>query len=140
MTAAMLINSHTTADGQLQHCLAVPQMVMATSLMELQSDTCSVESIHDGGVLLGAHHFQTVLTLPLADSLTGTIPVRHVATYSLSMSSSIQGAVQLERTLLPPVLLSTDFALHCLLNLNHRIQVLIGCSLPVPINTPVCLH
>ena len=69
----MLINSHTNADGQLQHCLAFPSMVLATSLMELQSDTCSVESKHDGGVLLGAQNFQTVLTLPMADSPTGTV-------------------------------------------------------------------
>lgn len=73
MTAAMLINSHTNADGQLQHCLAVPRIAVATSLMELQPETCSVESRHDGGVLLGAHHFQAVLTLPMTDSLAGTL-------------------------------------------------------------------
>lgn len=73
MSVAVLINSHTDAEGQLQHCLAVPRMAVATSLMELQPDTCSVDTIHDGGVLLGAHHFQAVLTLPLVDNLTGTL-------------------------------------------------------------------
>ena len=104
MTTAMLINSHTNADGQLQHCLAVPRMVVATSLMELQSDTCSVESRHDGGVLLGAHHFQTVLTLPLPDSLTGTLFLSTMLQLnSLSMSSQSQWGIQLERTLPQPV-------------------------------------
>ena len=73
MSAAILINSHADADGQLQHCLAVPRMAVATSLMELQPDTCSVDTVHDGGVLLGAHHFQAALTLPMADSLTGIL-------------------------------------------------------------------
>lgn len=69
----MLINSHSNAEGQMQHCLVVPQMVVATSLMELQSHTCSVESKHDGGVLLGGQNFQAVLTLPMTDSLTGML-------------------------------------------------------------------
>lgn len=72
LSVTILINSHTDAEGQLQHCLAVPRMAVATSLMELQPDTCSVDTVHDGGVLLG-DHFQAVLTLPLADTLTGTL-------------------------------------------------------------------
>lgn len=67
----MLINSHTNAEGQLQHCLTVPRMAVATALMELPPDIRSMFSRLDGGVLLGAHHFQATLTLRKADSPTG---------------------------------------------------------------------
>ena len=65
----MLIDSHTNADAQLQHCLTVPRMAVATALMELPS----MFSVHNGGVLLGANHLQAVLTLPIPEHLTGTL-------------------------------------------------------------------
>lgn len=71
MSAALLINSHTNASGQLQHCLTVPRMAVATALMELPPDMRSMFSRLDGGVLLGAHQFQATLTLPMPESPTG---------------------------------------------------------------------
>lgn len=71
MSAALLMNSHTNASGQLQHCLTVPRMAVATALMELPPDMRSMFSRLDGGVLLGAHQFQATLTLPMPESPTG---------------------------------------------------------------------
>ena len=67
----MLINSHTNAQGQLQHCLTVPRMAVATALMELPPDMRSMFSRLDGGVLLGAHRFQATLTLPMPECPKG---------------------------------------------------------------------
>lgn len=70
-----MIDSHTNAKGQLQHCLTVPRMAVATALMELPPDIRSIFRRHDGGVLLGAHSFQATLTLPLDQTPAGTCPV-----------------------------------------------------------------
>ena len=65
---AITIDSHTTAGGQLQHCLAVPRLAVATALMELPPDIRSMVSRFEGGVLMGALGFQAILTLPVVAS------------------------------------------------------------------------
>ncbi|DBA81627.1 TPA: hypothetical protein ACH3X1_007382 [Trebouxia sp. C0004] len=65
---AITIDSHTTAGGQLQHCLAVPRLAVATALMELPPDIRSMVSRFEGGVLMGALNFQATLTLPIVAS------------------------------------------------------------------------
>ena len=65
---AITIDSHTTAGGQLQHCLAVPRLAVATALMELPPDIRSMVSRFEGGVLMGALGFQAILTLPIVAS------------------------------------------------------------------------
>ncbi len=65
---AITIDSHTTAGGQLQHCLAVPRLAVATALMELPPDIRSMVSRFEGGVLMGALDFQATLTLPIVAS------------------------------------------------------------------------
>ncbi|KAL0051145.1 hypothetical protein WJX82_002690 [Trebouxia sp. C0006] len=69
---AITIDSHATAGGQLQHCLAVPRLAVATALMELPPDIRSMVSRFEGGVLMGALDFQATLTLPIVAS--GGIP------------------------------------------------------------------
>ena len=68
VSTAVTVNSHTTAEGQLQHCLAVPRLALATALMELPPDIRSMVSKFDGGVLVGALGFQATLTLPAVAS------------------------------------------------------------------------
>ncbi len=65
---AITIDSHATAGGQLQHCLAVPRLAVATALMELPPDIRSMVSRFEGGVLMGALDFQATLTLPIVAS------------------------------------------------------------------------
>ena len=66
-----MIDSHTDSDSQLRHCLTVPHLAVATALMELPPDICSMISRHDGGLLLGAQSFQAVLALPGHTTITG---------------------------------------------------------------------
>jgi len=68
VSTAITIDSHTTAGGQLQHCLAVPRLAVATALMELPPDIRSMVSRFEGGVLMGALGFQATLTLPIVAS------------------------------------------------------------------------
>ena len=73
VSTAITIDSHT-AGGQLQHCLAVPRLAVATALMELPPDIRSMVSRFEGGVLIGALGFLATLTLPIVASgmLTAT--------------------------------------------------------------------
>ncbi len=75
---AITIDSHTTAGGQLQHCLAVPRLAVATALMELPPDIRSMVSRFEGGVLMGALGFQATLTLPIMASGMLTAATRHL--------------------------------------------------------------
>ncbi|KAA6426735.1 MAG: vacuolar sorting-associated 13F-like [Trebouxia sp. A1-2] len=67
VSTAITIDSHT-AGGQLQHCLAVPRLAVATALMELPPDIRSMVSRFEGGVLIGALGFLATLTLPIVAS------------------------------------------------------------------------
>lgn len=65
ISTAVIIDSHITPEGQMQHRLAVPRLALATALIELPPDIRSMVSRLDGGVLLGALGFQATLTLPI---------------------------------------------------------------------------
>ncbi len=87
---AITIDSHTTAGGQLQHCLAVPRLAVATALMELPPDIRSMVSRFEGGVLMGALGFQATLTLPIVASGMLTAAVRSVVCLSFPTKTELQ--------------------------------------------------
>ena len=80
VSTEVTINSHLTTADCMQHCLSVSRLAVATALMELPPDICSMRSKFEGGLLLGAQGFDVTLTAPTLQH-DSELPGTHSASF-----------------------------------------------------------
>lgn len=71
VTTEVLISSHTTSTGHLQHRLRVPRLAVSTAVLRLPPDIVDMGSRDELGLLLGSQGFEAALTMPVQQSVPG---------------------------------------------------------------------
>ena len=71
VTTEVVIDSHYTSTGHLQHCLRVPRLAVATAVLRLAPDIVDMGSRDELGLLLGFLGFEAALTMPALQSGSG---------------------------------------------------------------------
>lgn len=71
VTTEVVIDSHYTSTGHLQHCLRVPRLAVATAVLRLAPDIVDMGSRDELGLLLGFLGFKAALDMPALQSGSG---------------------------------------------------------------------
>lgn len=71
VTTEVVIDSHYTSTGHLQHCLRVPRLAVATAVLRLAPDIVDMGSRDELGLLLGFLGFEAALNMPALQSGSG---------------------------------------------------------------------